>query len=124
MLIGFRVDDERYALPAKDVTEVIPRVALRPVPLAPPCVMGRFAYRGQTMPVVDLGVLLRGTPSRDRMSTRIVVMAIAREEERRLVGFLAEKVADLEESSAPAIVDAGALLSEELWRTLFSEAGT
>ncbi len=124
MLIGFRVDDERYALPVKDVTEVIARVILRPVPLAPPCVIGRFAYRGRMTPVVDLGVLLRGTPSRDRMSTRIVVMAIARKDERRLVGFLAEKVADLGEGGAGAIVDAGALLSEDLWSALFSEAAT
>ena len=53
-VLHLRVGEERYALPSASVVEVVPSVALRPVPGTPPEVAGLLAYRGRVVPVVDL----------------------------------------------------------------------
>lgn len=92
--VGFRAGAERYALSAEHLVEVIPRVALREVPLAPPGIAGLFTYRGRVTPVVDLTRVLTGAPCPDRLSSRILVVHVGRGPHRRLVGLLAEGVTE------------------------------
>ncbi len=100
--VGFRAGAERYALPAEHLVEVIPRVTLRPVPLAPPEILGLFTYRGRVTPVVDLTRVLTGAPCPDRLSSRILVVQVGRGERRRLAGLLAEGVTEVfADASAP-----------------------
>jgi chemotaxis-related protein WspB len=96
LLLVFRVADESYAVEAARVVEVIPRVELRSLPHAPHAVAGLFRYRGQTVPVIDLGVLLGAGPSAARLNTRIILVderLPARGEAR--AGFIAEHVVDV-----------------------------
>jgi len=97
--IGFRVKGERYALLGRHVVEVIPRVVLRRMPLAPPSVAGLFTYRGVVTPVVDLCQLLAGEPCPDRLSSRVIVVRLAGQ---RLIGLLAERVTDVLSDDTPA----------------------
>lgn len=92
--IVFRVKDESYGVPAGRVVEVIPRVLLRPVAASPPGIAGLFVYRGTVTPVVDLSLLIAGEPCPDRLSSRIIVLALRSRATngRRLVGLLAEGV--------------------------------
>lgn len=64
---------QRYALPSAHVVEVVPAVALRQVPGAPPEVAGLLHYRGQVLPVVDLALRLDVAPPPATFATRIVV---------------------------------------------------
>ncbi len=102
-VLHFGVGAERYAVPSARVTEVLPRVPLRPVPGTLPGVAGLLSYRGQVIPVVDLCALFGHGPAPARLSTRIAVVdpegasrPYGSEAEagrpRRLLGLLAERM--------------------------------
>jgi len=74
LFVLFQLGNDRYALEASQVVEVIPLVALRKLPQSPKGIAGFFVYRGQPVPAVDLGELLLGKPARERLSTRIIVV--------------------------------------------------
>jgi chemotaxis-related protein WspB len=146
--IGFQVGDERYALRARELVEVIPRVTVCRVARAPPSVLGLFTYRGRATPVIDLGMLLRSVPVADRFSSRILIVALTRGGHGRDVGLLAEKVTDIREDagdSQPALtlaeapflggvlvrgselvqaIEPSRLLTDELWSVLFPPEGS
>ena len=99
------VGDERYALPSASVVEVVPSVPLRAVPRVHDGIAGLLAYRGHVVPVVDLCRLFGRGPCPQRLSSRIAVcdrggalrpigesVASDREQARRLLGVLAERV--------------------------------
>jgi chemotaxis-related protein WspB len=78
LLLTFRTAENLYAVDAVRVAEVVPRVGLRPIPHAPAELAGLFGYRGQVVPVVDLGRLLGSVgAAADRLNTRIIVVDIA-----------------------------------------------
>ena len=54
-LLTFSVAGQAYAIPSRKVIEVLPLVAARPIPHTPDYVSGVFTYRGQLVPLVDLG---------------------------------------------------------------------
>ena len=109
-VLHLRVGEQRYAIPSAEVVEVVPAVALRPVPGTPEAVAGLLAYRGQVVPVVDLPRLFGRGAAPARLSTRIAVCdpegtasaldtvspepggAGGTSRRRRLVGVLAERV--------------------------------
>jgi len=74
LFVLFQLGNDRYALEASQVVEVIPLVALKKLPQSPKGIAGFFVYRGQPVPAVDLGELLLGKPARERLSTRIIVV--------------------------------------------------
>ncbi len=78
LLLTFTVAGEPYALNVAAVVELVPRVPLRAVPHAPDYLAGLLEYRGEVVPVVDLGVLLGSNRSGDKLSTRIILVAAAR----------------------------------------------
>lgn len=63
LLLVFQVAGESYAVEANRVIEVVPRVDLRRLPHAPAALAGLLRYRGQVVPVIDLGVFLAGIPA-------------------------------------------------------------
>ena len=100
LVLTFRVNQILYAIPVHQVVEVVPRVALRPVPHAPDCVLGLLRYRGAAVPIIDLGLLLGRSPSADRLDTRILLVHAANDRGLERLGLLAEEVNDLVEVDA------------------------
>lgn len=80
---------EAFAIPAADVLEVVPRVALLPLAGAPDWIAGMMRLRGAIVPVVDLVQRVRGRPASAALSTRIVVVRCGH---GRSLGILAERV--------------------------------
>lgn len=74
LFLLFTLGEQRFALPATDVVEVLPLVMLTPIPQAPAWVSGVFAYRGQVVPVIDVRQLTLGSPAIRRTSTRLVLV--------------------------------------------------
>jgi chemotaxis signal transduction protein len=97
LLLTFSIGPSRFAIEARRVVQVVPRVALRALPLMESYLAGVLDVGGHVLPVVDLGARLTGTPCVDRLSTRIIVVQIAHGPRSVLLGFVAEKVTDLGE---------------------------
>jgi chemotaxis-related protein WspB len=92
LFLIFELGRDRYALDVRQIAEVLPLVAVKVVPRAPPAMNGLFNYRGQVVPVVDLSQLTLGRPSARRLSTRIVLVHYPDKDGRpHLLGLIAER---------------------------------
>jgi len=74
LFLLFQLGNDRYALEAGRVVEVLPLVELKGLPQSPPGVAGVFNYRGQPVPAVDLCALTLQRPAQECLSTRIIVV--------------------------------------------------
>ncbi|HMJ11865.1 MAG TPA: chemotaxis protein CheW [Polyangiaceae bacterium] len=119
LAIVFRVQEAHYALRCRNIVEVIPLVALRPVPQASPWLLGVFAYRGQLTPVIDLCGLIGGYACPKRLSSRIMLVRCTTGDGSAVVaGFLAEHVTEARRIGSDALpagpLSAAAYLAETL----------
>ena len=90
------VGNSRFALSAKDVIAIVPVVSLHKVPKSPDYIVGILNYHGDSVPVIDVRVLLDGKKSNNRLSTRIVIIKFdADTNDRRMIGLLAEKLTEV-----------------------------
>lgn len=96
LFLVFRIGNERYALQAVEVAEVLPRLQLKPIPHAPSWVAGVFAHRGSVVPVLDLSALTFGQPAQARTSTRLVLVHYRQAASRstQLLGLVLEQATD------------------------------
>jgi chemotaxis-related protein WspB len=74
LYLMFHIGEERYALEAMEIAEILPRLQLKSVARAPHWVAGILAYRGAMVPVIDLCALTFGQPAKVRTSTRLVLV--------------------------------------------------
>ena len=74
LYLQFRIVDQRFALDAREVIEVLPRRTLKPIAQAPAWVAGVLAHRDALIPVIDLSALSFGVPAAARNSTRLVLV--------------------------------------------------
>lgn len=146
LALDLRVGTSRYAVDVRDVVEIVPFVPVAPVPRSPDHVLGLLGWRGEALPVIDLGLLLHDRRCEALLSTRMVVVEyVARDGERQRLVLVAERVTDtlrrerthpipLRDDGAPALgevlVDGEEkvrflrverLVSEELRATLLEE---
>jgi chemotaxis-related protein WspB len=100
LALFFELGDEVYAIPARSVVEVVPKVGLRELARAPAWLAGVFAYRGGVLPVVDLCRRVFDAECRDRLSSRIVVVDRSDGEAGGRYGILVESVTEVRPLSA------------------------
>lgn len=96
-LLSFSIGPDDYAIETRRVVEVLPLVSSRPIAGSPHFVRGVFVYRGQLVPLIDLGLYLAETPLRERLSTRVIVVEFYRGPDHRriILGIAAENVLSL-----------------------------
>ena len=91
----FHVKDESYAVDVREVIEIIPQVKLRSIPKAPDYVAGLLNYRGESVPVLDLCMLLHNRKCAAVFGSRIVLVNYPDARGAvRVLGLLAEQVTD------------------------------
>jgi len=96
MLVVFHVGEERYALEARQVVEVLPLLEMKRIPNAPNAVAGVFNYRGRATPAIDLSAMLLGREAGKLLSTRIIVIQYPEKEGKlRPLGLVVERVAEV-----------------------------
>jgi chemotaxis-related protein WspB len=108
LFLLFQIGQDRYALEARRVVEVIPLLGLKKIPQAPRGVAGLFNYRGEAVPALDLSELTTGQPAAEKLSTRIVIIRSefgARGS--RLLGLIAEHATATLRKDPNAFVDPG-----------------
>jgi chemotaxis-related protein WspB len=123
LLLTFSAGPNRYAIDVNWVVELVPRVELRSVPHSPVYLSGLLGYRGNVIPVVDLGVLLGSEGCSDRLSTRIILVSERRDARGRppegadtpppasspvrpLLGLMADQVSELAYVQADSLLPA------------------
>ncbi len=112
LFLLFQLGNNRYALEASRVVEVVPLVAIQPLPRAPQGLAGFFSYRGQPVPAVDLCELTLGRPARECLSTRLIVVHyVDGSGAARLLGLIAEQATELLRCDPNDFVDPGLRLA-------------
>ena len=92
-LLTFTVTNRRYGIDTRQIVEVLPLIASRPLPRQPQEIRGLIRYRGRFLPSIDLGQLLDGTGCRDRLGTRTVIVRLTdASQSSPLIGLVAEDV--------------------------------
>jgi chemotaxis-related protein WspB len=110
LFLVFHLGSDRYALPAQDVVEVLPLVALKQLPQAPAGVAGLLNYHGNPVPVLDVSLLALGRPAARRVSTRLIITRWAGEgtgENKKLLGLLLERATEAVEKDPAEFGAAG-----------------
>lgn len=108
LFLVFQLGQDKYALEARRVIEVVPRVELKRLPLAPKGVVGLLNYRGRPVPVVDLSELTLGQPAQDCLSTRIIITRYVDARGRKqLFGLMAERATELLQRESSDFIDSG-----------------
>jgi len=116
LFLLFRLGKDRYAIAASQVVEVLPMLAAKTIPHAPPAVRGAFDFRGEPVPLIDLTQLALGHPVREQLSTRVVL--VRHPDGRggeRLLGLLAEHVTEMLRREPSGFRDAGVDSPEARW---------
>lgn len=101
-MLGFRVGDAHFAMPAADVREVVRRPRLTRVPHAPVSLLGLGNLRGSVLPLIALGALI------DRAVTdagRVIVL-----ERADPVGLLVDDITGMTQGGDLPVLDIDALL--------------
>jgi chemotaxis-related protein WspB len=108
LFLLFQLGNDRYALEAGRVVEVVPYLALKKIPQAPRGVAGLFNYRGRPVPAVDLCELTLGHPAGERLSTRIIIVNYSSGNGRtHLLGLIAEHATEMLRKNADDFVPSG-----------------
>lgn len=87
-LLVFNLDQQRFALPVKQILRVVPRARLTALPGAPAGLIGMLRLHGELLPVVDLRPSLRLPTTEPRIGDCIVVVRTS----AASFGLLAESV--------------------------------
>ena len=102
----FRVEEQRFGLPAADIQELRRAVAIVPLPKAPAVVEGLIDLRGTLVPVFEIRCRFR-LPWKDVGLLDHLVIAHAKE---RLVALRVDRVLDLVDVDDREIEDARGLV--------------
>src|SRR5579862_760192 len=104
----FHLGNDRYAIDAAQVIEVLPLVNVKHIPQAAAGVAGIFDYHGVPVPLVDLAALALGQASRRWMSTRIIMVNYCIQPgETHLLGLLAERATEMLRLAEEDFTDGG-----------------
>ncbi|MDX2230590.1 MAG: chemotaxis protein CheW [Leptolyngbyaceae cyanobacterium bins.349] len=108
LMLVFYIDKNLYAIESSRVVEVIPRLTYREVHHVPSYVSGVFNYRGSIVPVIDLCRLIRGTPSKSFLSTRVMMVSYPQSDGTlRYIGLMAERVIEAVNKAETDFKDTG-----------------
>lgn len=73
IFLVFEMDGNPFALAVNRIHRIIPFVSTRKLPHAPEAVIGLLEYRGASVPVLDLSILMGFGPSPANLSTRTIL---------------------------------------------------
>jgi len=101
--LTFRLDDELFAIDARQVREILEMVPVTRVPGAPACMDGVMNVRGRIVPLADLRKLFGMSCAMADVNTRIVVVELTLGNDPVVVGILADAVNEVTRIPADAV---------------------
>ncbi|KVE38426.1 chemotaxis protein CheW [Burkholderia sp. TSV86] len=124
LFLVFHLDDERYALDATQIAEVLPLAGMKAIPGAPAWAAGILMHRGEPVPVIDVTRLALGRASQRLRSTRLAIVhyrpssdggpAFGKPYERRL-GLVVERATQTARIARDAFRDSAIVTSHARW---------
>lgn len=113
LMLLFNLGSSQYAIPARDVVEVVPLVRLEPIAMAPEYVAGLFNYRGDHVPVIDLCQLVIARACEISITTRLVLVHhTGISGDQNILGVLAEQVTETTDLDSDAFSSTGITVAE------------
>ena len=103
LFIVFRLGQDRYALNARELLEILPLAQIKRIPHAPTGIAGLLDYHGVMLPVIDLSALALGQAAAERISTRMVVVEM---ENGRRFALIAERANEMLQREASDFTEA------------------
>jgi len=101
--ITFRLGPDCFALPVRQVREVLDLESYTRLPMAPEYLLGVVNLRGTAIPLVDLRIKFGMEVTPPTTSSRILVMELEYEGNSCLVGGLADTVREVVELETEAL---------------------
>lgn len=89
------MDAEIYAAPVSVVREILDVRPISRLPQAPDYVLGMIDVRGDSVPVLDLRLMLEMGPGPDTDMTRIIVLTVDSGSQTHLIGLRADRVLEV-----------------------------
>ena len=105
LLLTFQMGNERYAVRATEVIEILPLTTIRKLPQAPKELAGLLDYRHHTVPVIDLVQLTEKRTHHKVLSSRIIVMKYPLPDREEKIAIIAEKVTDTINIATSSLTD-------------------
>jgi len=117
LLVPFQLGGEHYALPASGIIAITQVPHLHALPHAPEWIKGLFRYQGAVLPAIDLGTLISGTPCRDWLSTRLLLVGAEKDQESRkpALGLVAERVTSTLSINQNSLSETGVQFATAPW---------
>lgn len=116
LFLLFQLGPDRYALPARDIVEVLPLVMLKTLPGAARGVAGLVNYRGVAVPVLDLSALALGVSAAPRVSTRLLVVRYAPPSGgEQLLGLVTERATETLQPAPEDFQSTGVTQGDSRW---------
>lgn len=107
--LTFKLGDEVYAIDVAAVREVLDFTTITKVPRTPDFMRGVINLRGSVVPVLDLRLAFKMSMTEKTVNTCIVVVEVGFEDERLVVGALADSVEEVVELEPDQIQPAPSL---------------
>jgi purine-binding chemotaxis protein CheW len=89
-VLNVKLNSEQYALFLDDLLAIHDDVNIAPVPCTPPFVRGIVNLRGRLVTVLDLSVILKGTPGHYHNKAKLLLLNAQQEQVALLVGETTE----------------------------------
>ena len=113
LLLSFNVGEEKYAISAKQIIEILPLTSLKPIPKSPLYIAGLLDFRGLPVPVIDLCQLTNEQDYNKVLSSRIVLVNyIGKNYKNYTLGLIAEKVTEMLDVTKEEFSSSGITLEE------------
>jgi chemotaxis-related protein WspB len=115
LLLIFRLGEDRYALDAGRIIEVLPLVEIKRMLGAPSGICGTFNYRGRFVPVVDLSERVLDRAAEPRLSTRLVLASLVAEGNPVVIGLIVENATETLRVEAADLIPPAMTSRERPW---------
>ena len=117
LLLLFKIENGRYALDIKQIVEIAPLVKLKKIPVAPDFVAGLMNYRGEGVPVIDLGKLIDDVPAKNNFSTRVIIVENPfKGHQDKYIGLIASTVTETIKTDLTKAPSTGVLMDKSLYK--------
>ena len=120
--VVFHIGPNAYSVDASKIAEIVPLLPVKKTDGSADYFAGLLDYRGVSVPVIDLSLLITGQPAAARFSTRIMILNVQAKKRQELLGLIAERITTMTHNQTAAPPDLETIVPESMYDFLLSSA--